>query len=86
MTRIMTMRLRRLPILVLLLLIGCASDPVHYAEFTNVDHDESGVIEWYEFKAAYPEASPKSFLEADRNKDGRITPGEWEAYIERYAP
>ncbi len=82
----MNMRLRRLPHLVLLLLIGCASDPVHYEKFNNVDHDESGVIEWYEFKAAYPEASPKSFLEADRNKDGRITPEEWEAYIERYAP
>ncbi len=72
--------------LALLLLVGCASDPVHYAAFSDVDHDESGKIEWYEFKAAYPEASPKSFLEADRNKDGWITPEEWRAYIERYAP
>ena len=72
--------------LALLVLLGCASNPVHYAVFEQVDHDKSGMIEWYEFKAIYPEASPKSFMEADRNKDGQITPEEWEAYIERYAP
>ncbi len=86
MTPMMKRRLKRLLLTAQLLLIGCASDPVHYVDFNNVDHDESGEIEWYEFKAAYPEASPKSFMEADRNKDGRITPEEWEAYIERYAP
>ena len=72
--------------LCLLAMIGCAAHPVQYAEFEAVDQDASGIIEWYEFKAAYPEASPKSYIEADQNKDGEITPKEWEAYIQRFAP
>ncbi len=74
------------PCLSLLAVLACATHPVHYAEFDAVDHDASGTIEWHEFKAIYPEASPKSFLEADRNKDGEITPDEWATYIERFAP
>ncbi|MDJ0666074.1 MAG: hypothetical protein QNJ61_02325 [Desulfobacterales bacterium] len=73
--------------LAILLIAGCASTPVvHYAPFGEVDQDESGIIEWYEFKAVYPDASPKSFLEADRDKNGEISPEEWEAYMEDYRP
>lgn len=82
----MKTRFKLFPHLALLLIIGCASDPVHYAAFSNVDHDTSGAIEWYEFKAVYPEASPKSFMEADQDKDGAITPEEWDAYMENYPP
>ncbi len=75
-----------IPFLCLLAMIACAAHPVHYAEFEGVDHDASGLIEWYEFKAAYPEASPKSYMEADQNKDGEITPKEWEAYMQNFPP
>ncbi|MBL0713041.1 MAG: hypothetical protein JJV98_05010 [Desulfosarcina sp.] len=73
-------------VLAILLVVGCASDPVHYAEFGAVDRDESDIVEWYEFKAFYPQASPKSFMEADQNKDGEISADEWHDYIERYRP
>ena len=75
-----------IPLLGLLAMIACAAHPVHFAEFEAVDRDASGIIEWSEFKTAYPEASPKSYMEADQNKDGEITPKEWEAYIQRFAP
>ncbi|MGD9097306.1 MAG: hypothetical protein PVF97_04415 [Desulfobacterales bacterium] len=70
----------------LLAMLACAKHPVHHATFDAVDQDASGIVEWHEFQAAYPEATPKSFLEADQNKDGDITPEEWEAYIQRFAP
>lgn len=73
-------------VMVWLLAGACAPHPVHHAPFAAVDQDASGVIEWHEFSPAYPEASPKSFLEADRNKDGEITPAEWETYMQRFAP
>ncbi len=82
----MTSRFAFISALALLLMAGCASDPVHYAAFDEVDTDTSGIVEWYEFKKVYPEASPKSFMEADQDKDGDISPKEWETYIERYAP
>ena len=70
----------------LLAMLACAKHPVHHAPFEAVDQDASGIIEWHEFQKAYPEASPKSFLEADQNKDGEITPEEWAAYMENYPP
>ncbi len=75
-----------IPGLTLLMTMACAAQPVQYAPFEAVDHDGSGIVEWYEFKKAYPEATPKSFLEADLNKDGDLTPEEWETYMERFAP
>ena len=72
--------------LTILLIAGCASTPVHHAPFGEVDQDESGIIEWYEFKAVYPDASPKSFFEADLDKNGELTPEEWETYMEDYPP
>ncbi len=84
------MRLRKRAKLIrylpLLAMMACATNPVHHAEFEAVDHDASGIIEWYEFKKTYPEATPKSFMEADKNKDGEITPEEWAAYMENYPP
>lgn len=78
---------RLIAALALLLIAGCFSTPVvYYAPFDEVDQDESGIIEWYEFKAVYPDASPKSFLEADQDKNSEITPEEWEAYMEDYPP
>ena len=82
--------LKSAPLLVALAslwIAGCAAKPVvHHAAFGEIDQDDSGLIEWYEFKAVYPEASPKSFLEADQDKDGELTPKEWETYMEDYPP
>jgi hypothetical protein len=75
-----------IPCLVWLLVGACATHPVHYATFGAVDQDASGIVEWHEFSTAYPKASPRSFMEADQNKDGEIAPQEWEIYIERFAP
>ena len=65
------------------LLVACASLPVYDAPFADMDQDGDGVIEWYEFQAHYPEADPKVFLEADRNKNGEITPDEWKAFVDQ---
>jgi hypothetical protein len=64
------------------LLAACASLPPYDAAFSEVDRDHDGIIEWREFQGYYPDADPKSFLEADRNKDGDITPDEWRSYID----
>ncbi len=68
------------------LLAACASLPPYDAAFSDIDQDHDGIIEWREFQAYYPNADPKTFLEADRNKDGDITPDEWRAYIEVQEP
>jgi hypothetical protein len=63
------------------LLAACTSLPVYDAPFADIDRNSDGVIEWYEFKARYPEADPKAFLEADRNKNGEITTEEWQSFV-----
>ena len=73
-------------LLVILWIFGCATTVVHHAAFGEIDQDDSGIIEWYEFKAAYPDASPKSFFEADLDKNGELSPEEWETYMEDYPP
>jgi hypothetical protein len=73
-------------LLVILWIFGCATPVVHHAAFGEIDQDDSGIIEWYEFKAAYPDASPKSFFEADLDKNGELSPEEWETYMEDYPP
>ncbi len=82
----MRIRNKLIQYLPLLAMLACAKHPVHHAAFEAVDQDGSGIIEWHEFQQAYPDASPKSFLEADKNKDGDITPEEWETYIQRFTP
>ena len=64
------------------LLAACASLPPYNAPFAEIDTNGDGIIEWREFKTRYPETDAKAFLEADQNKDGDITPDEWQAYIE----
>lgn len=67
------------------LLTACASLPRYTAPFPEVDSNSDGVIEWQEFKARYPDSDAKAFLEADRNKNGDITPEEWQFFIEMQA-
>lgn len=65
------------------LLAACASLPVYNAPFADMDQNSDGVVEWHEFKAHYPEADPKVFLEADRSKNGEITPDEWQSFVDQ---
>jgi hypothetical protein len=64
---------------------GCTTLPRYRAPFLDVDQNHDGVVEWREFATYFPDADPKAFLEADRNKDGQITPEEWEFYGETQA-
>jgi hypothetical protein len=68
------------------LLAACASQPRYTDPFSVVDQNRDDIVEWREFKAHYPEAAPKAFLEADRNKDGDITPNEWQYFVEMHTP
>jgi len=63
-------------------LTACASPPRYDAAFATLDRNQDAVIEWWEFEAAYPNADPKTFLEADHSKDGRITAEEWQYYTD----
>jgi PBP1b-binding outer membrane lipoprotein LpoB len=67
------------------LLTACASLPRYNAPFPEVDSNGDGVIEWQEFKTRYSDSDAKAFLEADRNKNGDITPEEWQFFIEMQA-
>jgi len=68
------------------LLAACAALPPYNAAFSEVDLDHDGVIAWREFQTYYPDADPKTFLEADRSKDGDISPDEWRFFIETQQP
>jgi len=68
------------------LLAACATAPRYNAAFAEVDQDQDGIIEWREFQGYYPDADPKTFLEADGSKDGDITPEEWRLFIETQPP
>jgi hypothetical protein len=63
-------------------LAACASLPRYDAAFSAVDQNHDALIEWWEFEAAYPNADPKTFLEADHNKDGQVTAEEWQYYAD----
>lgn len=82
------MMMDRIGTLVLLtfLLAACAAVPQYHAPFADLDQDRDGIVEWREFQGHYPEADPKAFLEADRNKDGDISPEEWRFHLENGTP
>jgi Ca2+-binding EF-hand superfamily protein len=61
----------------LLLLGACQSSTTLRPDFSVVDTDENGTIEWREFKDMSPDGTPKEFLLVDENKDGVISRGEW---------
>jgi hypothetical protein len=64
---------------------ACRSATDH-PPFPRVDADRSGAIDWREYRAAHPEASPKAFLGIDADKDGKIVPGEWPGAREESGP
>ncbi|MGD9016729.1 MAG: hypothetical protein PVH30_05045 [Desulfobacterales bacterium] len=61
----------------LLLLGACQSSTTLKPDFSVVDTDDSGAIEWREFKDTSPDGTPKEFLLVDENKDGVISRDEW---------
>ena len=63
-------------------LSACAALPRYDAAFATLDQNRDAVIEWWEFEAVYPDADPKTFLEADHSKDGQITAEEWQYYTD----
>lgn len=72
--------------MVIALLVSCAALPPYNAAFSEVDQDHDGIIEWREFQGYYPDADPKTFLEADQSKDGDISLDEWRLFIETQQP
>jgi len=70
----------------LILVWGCASAPVYCRGFDEIDRNADGILEWQEFKSAYPAADARAFLEADANKNTEITPAEWQRFTEKCPP
>jgi hypothetical protein len=68
------------------LIMACGSLPRYDAAFSDVDQNLDDVIEWREFKTHFPDADPKAFLEADRNKNGEITSDEWDVFMKTQSP
>lgn len=69
-----------------ILLMACAALPRYTAPFAEVDHNGDGVIAWQEFITHYPDSDAKAFLQADRQKNGEITPDEWQYFVETQTP
>jgi hypothetical protein len=64
----------------MLLIWGCASAPLYCRGFGEIDRNADGIVEWPEFKAAFPDADARAFLAADANKNGDVTPVEWQRF------
>lgn len=64
-----------------LVVAGCLSAPRYDADFSALDANLDQIIEWHEFKAYYPTADPKAFLQADHDKNGAVTGEEWRFFI-----
>jgi len=64
----------------LLLIWGCASTPLFCRGFGEIDRNADGIVEWPEFKAAFPDADARAFLDADANKSSAISPAEWDRF------
>ncbi len=64
----------------ILLLGACQSGKGLRPDFFLVDTNDSGNIEWREFKETSPDGTPKEFLHIDENKDGMISQDEWRSF------
>ncbi len=77
------------------LLLGCGGgmrhhpgelpDPGSYkARFPDMDTNGDRLVQWDEFKAYFPETTPKVFAALDMNQDRAVDPDEWQAFEEAH--
>ena len=48
--------------------------------FKDMDVDSSGGVSFDEFKAVFPRTTPEGFSRLDTDGNGRLNPGEWDAF------
>lgn len=54
------------------------------AHFPNMDTDKDRKVNWEEFKAYFPQATPQVFDAMDLNKDKSLDHGEWHKFKAAY--
>lgn len=52
----------------------------HADRFKTMDSNSDGLLVWAEFEAAMPQMRKEAFDSIDADKNGSITPAEWEAF------
>ena len=50
------------------------------ANFSDLDKNGNGAVNWAEFKRHFPEASPDVFFALDRNGDAAVDAEEWNSF------
>ncbi|QJT11246.1 EF-hand domain-containing protein [Oceanidesulfovibrio marinus] len=63
--------------------LSYASTDRYPADFSEMDTNKDGVLTWDEFHAYYPELSKDAYDGADTQNDGRVTPEEWKAFVNK---
>jgi len=82
-------------LILLLATLGCAKekrfhptalpDPASFnAHFGDIDADDDGWLNWEEFKAYFPKATPSIFEALDLSKDKQVDHDEWHAFKEAH--
>jgi hypothetical protein len=54
------------------------------AHFPNMDKNKDGKVNWDEFKAFFPQATPQVFEAIDLNNDKSFDHGEWHQFKATY--
>jgi hypothetical protein len=54
------------------------------AHFPNMDKSKDGKVNWEEFKAYFPQATPQVFEAIDLNKDKSLDHSEWHKFKATY--
>ena len=73
------------------LISGCATQEKHHetnmpepesfnAHFDDMDKNGDALVNWEEFKAFFPQATPEVFQALDLNKDGSVDHDEWHEF------
>jgi hypothetical protein len=60
-------------------------DPAAYdSNFSDLDKNGNGAVNWAEFKRHFPEASPDVFFALDGNGDAAVDAEEWARFREAH--
>jgi len=81
--------------IMMMAVVGCAQDkkyhkselpdPVSFnAHFGDMDIDGDDLVNWEEFKAYFPQATPDIFKTLDVNGDGQVDHDEWHEFKEAH--